>query len=104
MKNTTNRFACGFGLVLFVLLSAAWFVFENFSGEFSETEGRAAQIALFPGWIVDVMVSGSYHGGFGDWRDYVVMVFVSWTAWMIPVALVWWSFRQDRHQNEITRA
>jgi hypothetical protein len=91
-------------VILFALFSGAWLVFENFSGRFSDTACRLAQFALYPGWLVDVWTSGSYHGGFGDWRDFAVMVAVSWSTWMIPVLLVWRSLRKDRIRDETTSA
>lgn len=86
-----------FWLVAVLLLLAmivAWFVFANFSGRFSYSAGELAFLVVRPGQFVDAIASKNPHAGFGDWRDFVNIVFVSWFTWLIPIYLVWKLFER----------
>ena len=76
------------GLVLFALLSGAWVLFENASGRIPEKLSELGYGILYPGWLASVFLLGNMHARFGDWRDFAVLVSVSWIVWMIPVAVV----------------
>jgi hypothetical protein len=89
MSNSRKATLAIAGIVLFALLSGAWVLFENVSGRIPVSMSEFAYWILYPGWLVSVAFLGNMHARFGDWRDFVVIVSVSWVIWMIPVALVW---------------
>jgi 4-amino-4-deoxy-L-arabinose transferase-like glycosyltransferase len=76
------------GLALFAALSGAWVLFENTSGRIPEGLSELGHGILYPGWFASVVFLGNMHARFGDWRDFAVLVSVSWITWMIPVCLI----------------
>jgi hypothetical protein len=54
---------------------------------------RAGSLLTLPGVIFDSGCSGKFHGGFGDRRDFILIVGASWSFWMLPVLIIWCLFR-----------
>jgi hypothetical protein len=88
MSNSRKATLAIAGFVLFVLLSGAWVLFENASGRIPESLSELAYWILYPGWLVSVASLGNMHARFGDWRDFAVIISVSWVIWMVPVTVV----------------
>jgi 4-amino-4-deoxy-L-arabinose transferase-like glycosyltransferase len=76
------------GLALFVVLTGAWALSENASGRIPEGLSQVGHGIVYPGWFAAVVYLGNMHARFGDWRDFLVIVSVSWIIWMIPVLFV----------------
>jgi hypothetical protein len=83
-----SRISAISGLALFVILTGAWALFENASGRIPEGLSQLGHGVLCPGWFASVVYLGNMHARFGDWRDFVFIVSVSWIIWMIPVFFV----------------
>jgi hypothetical protein len=88
MPRSPKRILIIAGVVLFAMLSGAWVLFENASGRIPATLSELGRGILYPGWLASVLVLGNAHARFADWRDFAVLVSVSWSFWMIPVVFL----------------
>jgi hypothetical protein len=77
-------------VVLGLLVVLARLAFGWFAGEFGSVVCRVAQAVLSPGCVVVYLLSGEGHAGFGDMRDDLLMVGVSWASWIF----LFWCWRQ----------
>ena len=54
---------------------------------------KPESILTLPGAVLDSLCSGKFRGGFGDWRDFVLIVGGTWSFWMLSALFIWRLFR-----------
>jgi hypothetical protein len=87
-------FVLAFPLLAVIIIG--WYCSENFSGRVSRSAEMIGYTIIRPGHVVDSVLSGNFHGGFGDWRDTVIKITVSFVVWLVPcVAIRWWLERDS---------
>jgi hypothetical protein len=82
----STKFLCGSAAVILVAV-------------FSAYASRAHSFLIFPGLLVDSLCANRFSGGFGDWRDPILIVAGAWSFWITPLFIIWLllrlSFRND---------
>ena len=89
MKRRRTKFYLLAAGVLLALICLAWYASENFSGRISASVEHLGYAIIWPGHMVDAILSGNLHGGFGGWWSGGIRVAVSWSVWSSPLLLLW---------------
>ncbi len=93
------KYIVGIGVTLLAVVILGWYCSENFTGRISRRAEMIGYAIIRPGHVVDTILSGNFHGGFGDWRDAVIKIAVSFVTWFLPglvVLLARWSQRTSK--------
>ena len=81
------KYVVGKSLLLFLVVSVAWYWSENYGGRIGRELEGLGQLIVTPGFWVDSVLSGTL-GGFGDARDLIIKIGVSFAIWVIPLIII----------------
>ena len=84
----------GIGVGLLVVVILGWYCSENFTGRINRNAETIGYAIIRPGLVVDAILSGNLHGGFGDWRDPAIKIGASYLAWSLPCLVIVWLFQR----------
>ncbi len=87
--------------VLLVVVVAGWYCSENFSGRISRNAEIIGYSIIQPGQLVDSVLSGNFHGGFGDWRDPVIEIGAAYVIWFLPCLILASLFQRFRVRSKL---
>jgi hypothetical protein len=93
------KYIVGIGVALLAVVILGWYCSENFTGRISRRAEMVGDAIIRPGQVVDTLMSGNLHCGFGDWRDAVIKIGASFVAWFLPCVVVLvgrWSQRTSK--------
>ena len=86
---TPSRFYFAAVGLLLIVVCGGWYASENFSGQLGRGVERFGEAIVWPGRVVDAILSGNFHGGFGGWWSGGIRILVSWLVWSSPLHLFW---------------
>ncbi len=93
------KYLLGLGGALLAVVIFGWYCSENFSGRINRNAEMIGYALVRPGHVVDSILSGNFHGGFGDWRDPIVKIGVSYFVWLLPCLIIAWLFQRNSGQG-----
>jgi hypothetical protein len=102
MKHSLARLRLPVVGVLLALVCLSWYASENFSGRVSTSLEHIGYAVIWPGHMVDAILSGNFHGGFGGWWSGCIRITSSWLIWSSPLLLSWFLSRRAKY-NETAR-
>lgn len=102
MKRNFTRFCKPVAGALLAVVCLAWYASENFSGRLSASVEDLGYAVIWPGQMVDAILSGNFHGGFGGWWSGGIRISASWIVWSSPLLLLWFCGRRASY-NETVR-
>ena len=82
------KYIVGIGVALLAVAILGWYCSENFTGRISRNAEMIGDAIIRPGQVVDIILSGNLHRGFGDWRDAVIKIGASFVTWFLPCVVV----------------
>lgn len=85
---------------LLVVVTVGYYCAENPRGLLDEPFDRIGYFITFPGQAVVMGLLGNVHASYGDWRDPVLKIGVSYFVWMVPALLVVKSVGRARKRQE----
>jgi len=94
---TTSRFYFVAVSLLLIVVCVGWYASENFSGKLGQGAMSFGDASVWPGRMVDAILSGNLHGGFGGWWSGSIRIVVSWLVWSSPLILFW---RCSKHARD----
>jgi hypothetical protein len=89
MKRSLTRFCLPLAGLLLALVCLAWYASENFSGRLGAGVEHLGYAVIWPGHMVDALLSGNFHSGFGGWWSGGIRITASWLIWSSPLILLW---------------
>ena len=89
------RYILSIGGALLAVVIGGWYCSENSTGRINRNAEMIGSAIIRPGHVVDTMLSGNFHGGFGDWRDPAIKIGVSYVVWVLPFLFVVWLYQRN---------
>jgi hypothetical protein len=84
---------------LLAIVAAGYYCAENPRGLLDESFGGMGYFITFPGQAVVMGFRGNVHASYGDWRDPLLKIGVSYIVWILPALFVLKSLNRARRNN-----
>jgi hypothetical protein len=84
---------------LLLVVCSGWCASENVSGRLGRRLVGVGDLAVWPGRMIDAILSGNLDGGFGGWWSGGIRIVFSWLVWGAPLVVAWLF---DRPKNDVT--
>jgi hypothetical protein len=79
---------CGaVAMIVLLVCGVGWYWCDNPSGNIGWRVMEIGCAIVRPGHIVVALLSGNFHGGFGDWRDPFIKIGFSSFVWLGVIAV-----------------